>query len=127
FPLSLTLASKSPRRQYLLKEAGFEHKVAAIDIEENYPDDCRKEDVARYLANKKAEAYMPELKENELVIAADTVVILNDKILGKPVDKKHAKQLLSILSGQTHRVITGVCMASQKRKLDFDDTTLVTF
>ena len=127
FPLSLTLASKSPRRQYLLKEAGFEHKVVAIDVEEDYPEDMAKEDVARFLARKKATAYLPELKEDELVIAADTVVILNGKILGKPTDKRHAKQLLSILSGQTHKVITGVCMASKEKIVDFDDTTLVTF
>ncbi len=127
FPLSLTLASKSPRRQYLLQEAGFEHKVVAIDVEEDYPEDMAKEDVARFLARKKATAYLPELKDDELVIAADTVVVLNGKILGKPTDKRHAKQLLSILSGQTHKVITGVCMASKAAMLDFDDTTLVTF
>ncbi len=127
FPLSLTLASKSPRRQYLLKEAGFDHQVVAIDVAEDYPENLDKEEVARYLARKKATSYLPQIKDDELVIAADTVVILKDKILGKPVDKRHAKQLLSILSGQTHKVITGVCLASQKKIIDFDDTTLVTF
>src|SRR5690606_12383956 len=71
--------------------------------------------------------YLPELKDNELVITADTIVILNDRILGKPTDKGHAKQLLSILSGQTHKVVTGVCMVSKNKRIDFDDTTLVTF
>jgi septum formation protein len=127
FPLSLSLASKSPRRQYLLQEAGFEHTVVTIDIEETYPENIRTEDVPRYLANKKAEAYLPRLADNELVITADTVVVLNEKILGKPKDKVHAKKLLSILSGQTHKVITGVCLASKKKKIDFDDTTMVTF
>lgn len=127
FPLSLTLASKSPRRQYLLQEAGFEHSVVSIDTDEVYPDDLKKDDVARYLAKKKADTYLPELKDNELVITADTIVILNDRILGKPTDKGHAKQLLSILSGQTHKVVTGVCMVSKNKRIDFDDTTLVTF
>lgn len=127
FPLSLTLASKSPRRHYLLKEAGFEHKIVSIDVEETYPENLKPEAVPRYLAVKKALAYKPQLSDNELVITADTIVILHEKILGKPVDKDHAKHLLSILSGQTHMVVTGVCLASKKKQIDFDDTTLVTF
>src|SRR5690606_19509681 len=93
FPLSLTLASKSPRRQYLLQEAGFEHSVVSIDTDEVYPDDLKKDDVARYLAKKKADTCLPELKDNELVSTADTIVILSDRILGKPTAKGHAKQL----------------------------------
>lgn len=127
FPLSLTLASKSPRRHYLLKEAGFDHRIVSIDTEESYPEHLRPEDVPRFLASKKAEAYLPSIKDDELVITADTIVILNSKILGKPVDKNEAKRLLSILSGQTHKVVTGVCLTSKDKKVDFDDTTLVTF
>jgi septum formation protein len=110
-----------------LKEAGFDHRVVSIDIEESYPPDLKPEGVPRFLASKKAEAYLPSLKDDELVITADTIVILNSKILGKPVDKDEAKRLLSVLSGQRHKVVTGVCIRSKEKKVDFDDTTLVTF
>ena len=83
--------------------------------------------MAEFLARKKATAYLPQLKENELLITADTVVLLNDKVYGKPVDNAEARQMLRDLSGQTHRVVTGVCLTSVKKQVTFSDVSRVTF
>lgn len=126
-PYSLILASKSPRRQYLLKEAGFDFAIKTMETDETYPDTLKAEEVAAYLAKKKAAAFVPLLSENEVVITADTVVILKDTILGKPKDGAEAKKMLIALSGQQHIVKTGVCIAGNKKMVVFDDTTSVYF
>jgi septum formation protein len=122
----LLLASGSPRRQYLMKEAGFTFTVEQSGADESFPAEMPLEQVARYLAMKKAELFRLRLT-NEIVVTADTVVILQDKILNKPQDRAEAIQMLSDLSGQTHRVMTGVCILSREKEEQFDDTTLVTF
>src|SRR6187549_1366383 len=104
----LYLASKSPRRQELLKAAGIEFKLIDVDVEEDFPDDMDIEDVPEYLARKKAEAAIPLLDGTSLVLAADSVVILHDKIFGKPVDEAEAIEMISLLAGHHHLVITGV-------------------
>ena len=126
FNRPLTLASNSPRRQQLLKEAGFKFIVRTAPIDEEYPDDIHYKDVAEYLARKKADA-IPFQLDNEVIITSDTVVVLHGTILGKPKDKSHAVQMLSQLSGQTHDVITGVCLKSENKTITFSDTTNVTF
>ncbi len=123
----LILASKSPRRQQLLKEAGFDFVVKTLDTDESYPETLEVNAVASFLAKKKAEAFIPTLEDDEAVITADTVVILEDKILGKPKNHIEAKAMLKALSGQQHCVITGVCIASKSKTMVFDDTTLVHF
>jgi len=122
----LLLASGSPRRQYLMKEAGFTFTVEQSGADESFPADMPLEQVARYLAGKKAEVFRLRLRE-EIVVTADTVVILRDKILNKPQHRPEAIQMLTDLSGQTHRVMTGVCILSREKEELFDDTTLVTF
>ena len=122
----LILASSSPRRQYLMKEAGFDFTIEKPDVEEDFPSNMPVEQVARFLASKKAEYFRPRMRD-EIIVTADTVVILGDKILNKPADRKEAIQMLSSLSGQTHRVMTGVCILSKEREESFDDTTAVTF
>ena len=122
----LLLASGSPRRQYLLKEAGFDFTVEQSGADESFPSDMPLEQVARYLAARKAEVFRPRLRD-EIVVAADTVVILGDQILNKPQDRPEAIRMLTDLSGQTHRVMTGVCILSREKEEAFDDTTLVTF
>ncbi|MBL7858296.1 MAG: septum formation protein Maf [Cyclobacteriaceae bacterium] len=122
----IILASGSPRRQYLMKEAGFNFTVEKPDVDESFPSDMPVEQVAKYLALKKAESFRPNIK-NEIVVTADTVVILNNIILNKPVDRAEAIEMLSALSGHTHRVMTGVCMVSKEKEESFDDTTEVTF
>lgn len=122
----IVLASGSPRRQYLMTEAGFEFTVEKSGIDESFPDDMPLDQIARYLAEKKAEFFRPKMRD-EIIVAADTVVILGDSIMNKPADRKEAIEMLSRLSGQTHLVITGVSIVSKEREESFDDTTRVTF
>lgn len=123
---SLILASSSPRRQYLLKEAGFNFTVEKPGVDESFPADMPVEQVARYLALKKAEYFRLNMRES-IVITADTVVILHGKILNKPADREEAISMLTDLSGNTHRVMTGVCILSKEKEESFEDTTEVTF
>lgn len=122
----LILASSSPRRQYLMKEAGFTFTVEKPEVEEDFPASLPIEQVARFLAAKKAEFFRPRIHE-EIIVTADTVVILGDKILNKPLDRPEAIAMLSQLSGNTHRVMTGVCIVSKEKEESFDDTTEVSF
>ena len=122
----LILASSSPRRQYLMKEAGFEFTVEKPDVDESFPANMPVDQVARFLAAKKAEYFRLKIRD-EIIVTADTVVILFDKILNKPSDRKEACEMLSMLSGRTHLVMTGVCILSQEKEESFDDTTEVTF
>lgn len=122
----LLLASSSPRRQYLMLEAGFEFTVEKPDVEEDFPDTLPVDQVAKYLATKKAEYFRPRL-QNEIIVTADTVVIINNRILNKPQHRDEAISMLEELSGKTHRVMTGVCILSKEKEESFDDTTHVTF
>lgn len=122
----LLLASSSPRRQYLMREAGFEFTVEKPDVEEDFPDTLPVDQVAKYLATKKAEYFRPRL-QNEIIVTADTVVIINNRILNKPQHRDEAISMLEELSGKTHRVMTGVCILSKEKEESFDDTTHVTF
>lgn len=124
----LILASNSPRRKELLSGIDVEYEIKTLpDIDESYPEELPKEQIAEFLAQKKASAYAAILSEKTLLITADTVVILNNEILGKPGDKADAKAMLKKLSGNTHRVITGVCMTTKEKQICFSDTALVTF
>lgn len=122
----LIVASSSPRRQYLMREAGFEFTVEKPDVEEVYPENLPVDQVARYLATLKAEFFRPRLKD-EIVLTADTVVILEGRILNKPGDRRQAFEMLTALSGHTHLVMTGVCILSIENEISFDDTTSVSF
>jgi septum formation protein len=122
----LILASSSPRRQYLMKEAGFQFKIEKPDVDESWPPALPLHQVARYLAEKKAEHFRPSM-HNEIIVAADTVVIIDDQVVNKPADRDEAINMLTTLSGRTHIVTTGVCIISREREESFDETTLVTF
>ena len=126
-PFPLILASKSPRRQQLLRDLGYSFEVRTMDVPEDYPEDLDKESVARYLAEKKARAFQPHLQPGEVVLTADTTVVLNNELLEKAADAKEACTMLSKLSGQAHFVITGVCLASQDQLKSFDELTEVHF
>ena len=121
------LASKSPRRSELLKMAGIEFEVRSKDIAEIHPTGVKAEDIPAYLAQKKAKALLLEISDNEIVIGADTIVILNGKIYEKPTDRADAIEMLSELSGQIHTVVTGVCIVSKAREVVFSEATQVTF
>lgn len=122
----LTLASKSPRRRELLKAAGFTFTVKSKETDESFPAYLDAEKVAKYVADKKAQAFLKEI-DNEILIAADTVVIQNQTVMGKPKSIAEATQMLNMLSGTSHKVITGVCLLSKNKQISFDDTTEVHF
>ena len=124
----ILLASNSPRREELLRglDIDFEIKVLS-DIDETYPADLPSEEVAEYVAQKKADSYTSNLKEDELLITADTVVILDNEIYEKPTDKDDAKEMLHALSGKTHRVISGVCLTSNTKQTSFSVASDVEF
>lgn len=124
----LILASNSPRRKELLSGLDFEYETRVIpDVDESYPDSIPLEEIAVYLAEKKASEYIKELKDGELLITADTVVLLENKILGKPVNEEESVSMLKALSGKTHKVITGVCLTSRQKQVSFSDFANVTF
>lgn len=124
------LASNSPRRRELLGLILPDFGIACPrDIEENYPTDLAAEEVAPYLSQLKAEAYTDDLNDNELLVTADTVVIAGGVILGKPADEADARRMLSMLSDNTHTVVTGVTLRSKsgKRSDTFSEHTKVSF
>ncbi len=115
----LILASKSPRRSQLLAEAGFNFKVRAKEVAENYPTNLKPRQIPLFLAEKKAKACQEFLKKGQIILAADTIVTKGKNIYEKPIDKKDAERILKKLSGQWHEVITGVCLLSKKKKVSF--------
>ena len=121
----LYLASKSPRRQDLLKAAGIAFSLIDVDVAEDHPADMEVEDIPEYLARKKAEAAIPLIDENSLVLAADSVVILDNKIYGKPADAAEAKEIIAALAGRHHLVITGVFIGNHSQGIGFSDFTSV--
>jgi len=122
----LILASKSPRRQQLLRDAGLEFTIQTIPIKESYPADLEVSQVPVYLARKKAEALIPLVKD-KIIISADTIVALGSKILGKPRSQEEAHQMLRRLSAKTHMVYSGVCITLKNELTTFVEATEVTF
>lgn len=123
--MKLLLGSNSPRRNQLLKEMGYAFTKVTIDCDEDFDEAMPSEEVPRYLAGKKSDAYT-DLKSGELLITADTVVVANGgHILNKPLDKEHAERMMYSLSDETHKVITGVCLRSIDKKIIFSETTEV--
>lgn len=116
FQRKLILASKSPRRKQLLQEAGFQFEVRTQEVEENFSHDMPVEEVPAYLARKKARAMLPNIEADDTIIAADSVVILDGKIYGKPQSREEAITTLQKLSSSIHRVITGVCLLSIEKE-----------
>ncbi|TAM97655.1 MAG: septum formation protein Maf [Chitinophagaceae bacterium] len=124
---NIILASSSPRRKELLEKAGIAFKMRISHANEDIPDNMSSEKAPVYLAGKKAEMVQKRSADNELILAADTIVLLGNKILGKPDNDRHAKEILRLLSGKMHRVITGVCLLQGKREIQFSETTKVYF
>lgn len=123
----IILGSGSPRRKELLANLGFTFEVRTKDTDESYPSKMTCEEVPTFLAKQKANALLPELSNDELLICADTVVILDNQILGKPANKEEAITMLNSLSGNKHDVITGVFIGNSKKQLVFSEKTAVTF
>jgi septum formation protein len=123
----IILASKSPRRSELMRMAGFEFEVRTKDVSEDHPAETKAEDIPLFLAKKKATALLPEITDDEVIIGADTIVILGGKIYEKPTDREDAIQMISELCGHTHTVVTGVYIASKNKEVGFSEATKVTF
>lgn len=122
------LASNSPRRKELLAGLGLNFEVRVIDgIDESYPASLPASEVAQYIAEKKADAYRSTMQADELIITADTVVIVGEDILGKPHDEADAVRMLREISGRTHQVTTGVSLLTSTQQCSFSVTTDVTF
>jgi septum formation protein len=120
------LASKSPRRQELLRLMDIDFRIVLKEVDESYPEGLTDEAIAVYIAEKKAMAF-DETTDNEIVLTADTIVSIEGKILGKPDDAEHAVEMLQMLSGKVHRVITGVCLLYQQKVNKFFDVSEVLF
>lgn len=122
-PYKLILGSQSPRRQELLKLLDVPFTSLSLNADESYPQYLQAEEIAEYLAEKKSQFYT--LKEDELLITADTIVWINNQILNKPQTLDEAKKMLHMLSNSTHSVFTGVCMRTKKHQIVFSDETKV--
>ena len=124
----IVLASNSPRRRELLAGLGIDFSVKVLpDIAESYPADLPVADIAQFIAREKADAYRLLMADDELIITADTVVIVGGEVLGKPADAAEAHDMLMKLSGRTHQVVTGVCLSTRQTTSSFSVVTDVTF
>lgn len=124
--MKIVLSSNSPRRKELLAGLGVPFEIRVVpDIDESYPISLSVHEIAQYIAKKKAASY--EISDDEILITADTIVVVDDIILGKPGNDNEARQMLATLSGKTHQVITGVCLMSVEKQRAFSVTTEVTF
>jgi septum formation protein len=122
----IILASKSPRRQELLKLMDVDFRIVLKDVDESYPHELSPEEVAVHIATKKAEAFDEDITD-EVVLTADTIVVVDNLILGKPQTPAHAIQMLKMLSGRMHKVITGVCLLHKHKYNKFFDVSEVFF
>lgn len=123
----IILGSKSPRRQELVKMLGYPCEIRTQDVEENYPKNINASEVPEFLAQLKAQPLLDCLRNGEVLITSDTIVVLDHQILGKPKDEVQAVAYLKKISGKTHQVISGVFMASPTKQISFSHTTAVTF
>lgn len=127
-PYRLILASQSPRRRQLLADAGIEFVLAPrFECEESFPDTMPAAEVAEYLSSLKSEAYPEPLGANDILLTADTVVIACNRILGKPADRAEAIEMITMLSGREHEVVTGVTLRSAERVKSFSVVSKVYF
>ena len=123
----LILASKSPRRQHLLKELGFDFELCTKDVDESFPENLKAQEIPIYLCKKKADAFDEELVDDTIVITADTIVWIDNQVLNKPENFDDAVRMLKLLSGKMHEVYTGVCLKSKNRTKTFYALTKVYF
>jgi septum formation protein len=117
----IILASKSPRRQELIKGLEAEFEVFTYEVDESFPENLKADAIATYLAEKKADAYPKALKDNEVLLTADTIVWVNNHVLNKPADEQEAFAMLREICGTKHEVFTGVCLkTNQSKEVIFD-------
>jgi septum formation protein len=123
----IILASQSPRRRELLQLAEIDFEVEVVETDESYPEGLSYEETSIFIAKNKALAVAAKTVTDKIILAADTIVVCNNKIIGKPIDRQNAIEIITTLSGNTHIVITGVYMFKNNKEISFADTTSVTF
>lgn len=124
----IILASQSPRRQYLMQEIGINYEIQVREVDEQWPKELRREEIPLFLCELKSEAFHPrDFRDDTILITADTIVFLDDEVVGKPRDRDDAIQILNKLSGRKHEVITGVCLRTNKLKHSFTAESEVWF
>ncbi|MBK9420114.1 MAG: septum formation protein Maf [Flavobacteriales bacterium] len=127
FPWRLVLASASPRRRQLLQGLDLPVEITSVDVDETPPVGMAAAEVAEHLARKKAMAWQGELANDQVLVTADTTVLLGELLLNKPEDAQDARRMLGLLAGKEHRVITGVCLRTANGTMSFSDTANVRF
>jgi septum formation protein len=125
--MKIILGSKSPRRKELLAQLGYTFEIRVKETDESFPNTISASEVAQFIAEKKADEMMTDISDDEVVICADTTVVIDEEILGKPADRAAAIEMLEKLSGREHEVITGVVVQSREKRLSFSITTTVSF
>jgi len=124
----IVLASNSPRRKELLGGLGLPFEVRTKKgIDESYPEGLNGEEIALHISKKKADAYRSDMADDEMIITADTIVYVDGEVLGKPKDKDDARRMFRLMSGRKHQVITGVCIVTKEKSVQFASMTDVTF
>lgn len=123
----LILASASPRRHYFLKKLGLEFEVRIKNIKETYPTELIRSEITDYLSKLKAQPFIADLRENEILVTSDTIVWLDNKALGKPENTLHAIQMLNELSGRSHEVISSICISTFDKQVITNERTVVHF
>ena len=122
--MKILLASNSPRRKELLQNLGFDFQVVSIDCDEIYPENLAVEKIAEYLSELKANSY-GKLEKDEVLITADTIVALENEVLGKPKNSEEGKEMLRKLSGKTHQVYTGLTLRNSEKIISATDVSSV--
>ena len=123
----IILASQSPRRKQLLEWAEIDFEVIVSDSDETYPDGLNMEEIAIHIARNKALAVSEKTGKSKTILAADTIVVCDNEVIGKPKDRPDALHIIRKLSGKSHYVITGVCILYGEKEISFSDTTTVSF
>jgi len=123
----IILGSGSPRRKFFLEELGLDFEIRLKEVEENFPETLVGSEITDYLATLKSKPFLTELKDNDVLITADTIVWLNNRAIGKPKDSSDAKAMLQTLSGKTHKVISSIAVITNKKTHLINDSTSVTF
>lgn len=124
---NIILASGSPRRQQFFKDLDLDFEIRLKEVEEIYSEDLKAEEITNYLAELKANVFLGELSDNDILVTSDTIVWHENKALGKPKDYADAFKMLQSLSGKTHEVITSVCIRTNTKTDTFYEVTKVTF
>ena len=123
----IILGSGSPRRKFFLEELGLDFEIRLKEVEENFPKTLVGSEITDYLATLKSKPFLKELKDNDVLITADTIVWLNNRAIGKPKDSSDSKAMLQTLSGKTHKVISSIALTTNKKTYLINDSTNVTF